>query len=78
MTALAQPVEKTGTLRHVVALKFKAGTDEAEIKKVENAFRDFAELFRRINSDTDGFGFFEKRQQFLSRAAAQIKNFFGF
>ena len=27
-------------LRHVVAIKFKAGTDEAEIKKVENAFRD--------------------------------------
>lgn len=36
----ASPVDKTASLKHVVALKFKAGTDEAEIKKVENAFRD--------------------------------------
>jgi hypothetical protein len=40
MVALAEPVEKNGTLRHVVSLKFKAGSDKAEIKKVENAFRD--------------------------------------
>ena len=40
MAAVAEPAEKTGTLRHVVALKFKAGTDGSEIKKVENAFRD--------------------------------------
>jgi hypothetical protein len=38
--AFAEPSEKTGTLRHVVCIKFKAGTDEADIKKVENAFRD--------------------------------------
>jgi len=40
MAPLAEPAGTTGTLRHVVSLKFKAGTDEAEIKKVENAFRD--------------------------------------
>ena len=30
--------EKTGELRHMVALKFKHGTSEADIKKVEGAF----------------------------------------
>ena len=40
MAAIAQSAENAGTLRHVVSLKFKAGTGEAEIKKVENAFRD--------------------------------------
>lgn len=40
IAALAEPSGKTGTLRHVVCLKFKTGTDEADIKKVEDAFRD--------------------------------------
>jgi hypothetical protein len=40
VTAIAQPIDKSGTLRHVVSLKFKAEAGEAEIKKVENAFRD--------------------------------------
>lgn len=39
LTAVAEP-SRAGTLRHVVSLKFKAGTDAAEITKVENAFRD--------------------------------------
>lgn len=36
----AETSSKTGKLRHVVALKFKAGTDADQIKKVEEAFRD--------------------------------------
>ena len=40
LTALAETSGQTGKLFHVVSLKFKPGTDAAEIKKVENAFRD--------------------------------------
>jgi len=49
-TAFAAPAEKTGTLRHVVALKFKSGTDETEIRKVENAFRDLKDKIPGIVS----------------------------
>ena len=38
-TAFAAPAN-SGTLRHVVAIKFKTGTGDTEITKVENAFRD--------------------------------------
>lgn len=36
----AETSAQTGKLHHVVALKFKAGTEADAIKKVENAFRD--------------------------------------
>jgi hypothetical protein len=36
----AETSAPSGKLHHVVALKFKVGTDGDAIKKVENAFRD--------------------------------------
>ena len=44
----ADPVGKTGMLRHVVALKFKAGTDADQIRKVEDAFRDLKNKIPQI------------------------------
>lgn len=44
----AEDSGKTGTLRHVVALKFKEGTASDEIKKVENAFRDLKKKIPQI------------------------------
>lgn len=44
----ADPVGKSGMLRHVVALKFKAGTDADQIRKVEDAFRDLKNKIPQI------------------------------
>ena len=44
----ADPVGKTGMLRHVVALKFKAGTDADQIRKIEDAFRDLKNKIPQI------------------------------
>lgn len=38
-SAAAAESERKGTLRHVVALKFKEGTTEEQIREVEEAFR---------------------------------------
>lgn len=44
----ADPVGKSGMLRHVVALKFKAATDADQIRKVEDAFRDLKNKIPQI------------------------------
>ena len=44
----AETPAKTSVLRHVVAFKFKPGTDAAEIKKIENAFRDLKKKIPQI------------------------------
>ena len=44
----AETPGKTSVLRHVVAFKFKPGTDAAEIKKIENAFRDLKKKIPQI------------------------------
>lgn len=50
MTAVAEPSGPNGTLRHVVSIKFKAGTDAKEIQKVVNAFRDLKKTIPGIVS----------------------------
>ncbi|MBD0279750.1 MAG: Dabb family protein [Flavisolibacter sp.] len=48
----AQKTTETGTelLRHVVLFKFKEGTTEADIKKVEDAFRALPTKIQEIQS----------------------------
>ncbi|MEO6033793.1 MAG: Dabb family protein [Verrucomicrobiota bacterium] len=46
----AETATPPGTLKHVVALKFKPGTEAGEIKKVENAFRDLKQKIPGITS----------------------------
>jgi hypothetical protein len=48
LNSIAEETGKTGTLRHVVALKFKEGTAAEEIKKVEDAFRDLKKKIPQI------------------------------
>ena len=47
---LAADVTKGRMLRHVVLLKFKEGTSDVEIKKVEEAFRDLKKKIPEIAS----------------------------
>jgi hypothetical protein len=48
--AVSTPAAETGKLRHVVALKFKATASEADIRKVESAFRDLKKKIPQIES----------------------------
>src|SRR4051812_35383298 len=43
-------VEESGTLRHVVAFKFKSTATQEQIKQIENAFRDLKKKIPQINS----------------------------
>ena len=47
---LAADVTRGRMLRHVVLLKFKEGTSDVEIKKVEEAFRDLKKKIPEIVS----------------------------
>jgi hypothetical protein len=47
-TAVAESAPKT--LRHLVAIKFKADTDAAQIKKIESAFRDLKNKIPQVVS----------------------------
>ena len=44
----AETSAKSGKLLHVVALKFKAGTNAEQIQKVETAFRDLKKKIPQI------------------------------
>ncbi|MEO6182154.1 MAG: Dabb family protein [Verrucomicrobiota bacterium] len=44
----AETSAKSGKLQHVVILKFKAGTNAEEIRKVETAFRDLKKKIPQI------------------------------
>jgi len=50
VAAVAEPSGSNGTLRHVVCIKFKTGTDAKEIQKVENAFRNLKQKIPGIVS----------------------------
>ena len=47
-TAVAENAPKQ--LRHIVAIKFKADADAAQIKKIENAFRDLKNKIPQVVS----------------------------
>ncbi len=46
----AESTAKKGKLHHVVALKFKEGTTAAQIKTVEDAFKDLKKKVKEVNS----------------------------
>ena len=43
-------MEESGTLRHVVAFKFKSTATQEQIKQIETAFRDLKKKIPQINS----------------------------